>query len=319
MKTFKLFIITSVVILGFITSCKDEDLVLVPEWESAVHGLAEITSTNSDFLYNDPAVGLDVDLQWVSIDGRASVTRIEVFVLFNENYIDIEGNPKIAKHGGDEGRSLMVYEGAAVPTNRTPVSFSLTQADLYDLYQDVTFDYGNGEVSVFSNPDKPQRDDTKRFMWDDAIKIRWEFTTEDGRVFDAWGVSVCTEFPGANCAIDFGVVCASEIEEPEGDWVFDMVDTYGDGWQGGYIGVIVDGVEEHQVFLLSQYEPGGVPISSGQEIINVPPGTTSLSFEWNNDDYNSECEFKITSPKGNVVADVKTPSAGPIKLNLCLE
>jgi hypothetical protein len=324
MKTFRLFTIISMAMLGIITACKDDSLVLIPEWESGVHGLAEITSSNTDFLYNDPNVGLDLDLQWVSIDGMATVTRIEVFVVFNESYIDIEGNEKIASHGGEDGRSLLVLEGGEVPANRTPVSFSLTQADLYALYQDATFNYGNGEVSVFSNPAKPQRNATQRFMWDDAIKVRWEFTTDDGRVFDRWGVSVCTEFPGANCAVDFGVVCASAIAEPEGDWVIDMVDTYGDGWQGGYIIVKIDGADAQHVFIPDQYEnppagSGGVPISSLQTTVTVPPTATSLSFEWSDDDYNSECEFTITSPKGNVVADVSNPSAGPIKLNLCLE
>jgi hypothetical protein len=324
MRTFKIFIFATWIIFGFATSCKDEDQELVPVWESAVHGLAEVTSPNVDFLYNDPSVGLDLNLQWVSIDGKASVSRIEVFALFNESYVDVDGNPKVAKHGGDEGMSLRVYEGAEVPGNRTPVSFSVTQADLYALYKDNTFDYGNGTVSVFNNPDKPQRNETQHFMWDDAIKVRWEFTTTDGRVFDAWGISVCTEFPGANCSVDVAVVCASEIAEPAGDWVFDLTDVYGDGWQGGYIKVIIDGVDAQHVFIPTQYEAppagsGGIPISSMQTVVTVPATATSLEFEWSDDDYNVEVEFTITSPRGNVVADVSNPTAGPIKLNLCLE
>lgn len=331
MKQIRVYTLVLALLLAIGTSCKDDSIELIPKWESAVHGLAEVTSTNTDFLYNDPSIGLDFDLQWISIDGKASVTRIEVFALFNEEYVDGDGNVKVAKHGGEEGRSFVVYEGSAVPANRTFTSFSLSQAELYALYQDVQFDYdgpakdANGEntgpcvsgckpmVSVFNNPDKPQRDSQKHFMWDDAIKIRWEFTTEDGRLFYEWAPSVCNEFPGANCSLDVGVVCASEIEEPAGDWVIDMVDTYGDGWQGGYISVIIDGEEAQQVGL-----PNGGP-SAGQEIISVPATATSLEFEWSDDDFNVECEFTITSPKGNVVADVVNPTAGPIKLNLCLE
>lgn len=324
MKKLKIFLLIGTFVLAFGTSCKDESLVLVPEWETGVHGLAEITSPNVDFLYNDPNVGIDMDLQWVSIDAALTVTRIEVFVLFDESYIDVEGNSKIAKHGGEEGRSYLVLEGGEVPANRTPISFSVTQAELFNLYEDATFDYGDGPVSVFSNPDKPQRDATKHFMWDDALKVRWQFTTDDGRVFDKWGVSVCTEFPGANCAVSFGVACASEISEPAGTWTFDLTDTYGDGWQGGYISVIIDGTESERVFIPSQYDPppagsGGIPISSMQVTVDVPATATSLEFEWSPDDYDSECEFTITSPKGNVVADVSNPTAGPIKLNLCLE
>jgi len=319
MKSIKIYLVLAIVSLGVITSCKDESLQVVPEWESAVHGFADVTSTNSDLLYNDPATDVDIDLKWISIDGKLTVTKIEVFALFNENYIDQDDNPKVAAHGGDDGILLTSFEGSAVPANRTAVSFSVSQDDLFDLYKDATFDYdGDGpkpEVNVFTNPDKPQRNATQHFMWDDKIKIRWELTTSDGRVFKAWGVSVCTEFPGANCAVDLSVVCATEIAPAgaPGNWVFDMQDTYGDGWQGGYISVVIDGTEAHQVKI-----PNGGG-SSGQTIIAVPPGTQTLKFVWSNDDYNSECVFKITSPKGNVVASVATPSPGPIKLDLCLE
>lgn len=313
MRKLKILFIASVMLLGVITSCKDDSLVIVPEWESGVHGLAEVTSANSDFSYNNPDVDLDVDLQWISIDQKVAVTRIEVFVLFNENYVDVDGNPKVAAHGGTDGKSVLVLEGSEVPANRTPVGLSVSQAELYELYKDATFDYGAGEVSVFENPDRPERTADKRFMWEDALKIRWEFTTDDGRVFDKWGVSVCTEFPGANCAIDFGVACSPTIEEPAGDWIFDMKDSYGDGWQGGFISVIVDGVEFEQV---------NIPNGGGSalvETVTIPADATSLKFAWSDDDYDSECSFTIKSPKGNIVASISNPTAGDIKLNLCLE
>jgi hypothetical protein len=321
MKKLKIFSLLLVTLLGVITACKDDSIEIVPEWESAVHGLAEVTSSNTDFLFNDPNVDIDVDLSWISIDSKLTVTRIELFVLYDENYVDGEGNPKVAKHGGDDGRSLAVFEGSAVPANRTPLPFSVSQATLYNLYQDARFDYGDGEVSVFANPDKPMRNDLQRFMWDDKIKIRWEFTTDDGRVFDKWGVSVCTEFPGANCSVDLGVVCAPEIVNPGangGVYTFQMVDTYGDGWQGGYISVIVDGEEFTQVNIPSQYD-GNPPTSALTSTVTVPASATSLEFEWSEDEYNAECEFKIISPKGNVIANAANPTAGKIKLDLCLE
>ena len=119
MRKLKIWISASVMLLGAITSCKDDSLVIVPEWESAVHGLAEITSTNTDFSYNDPTVDLDLDLQWISIDSKVNVTRIEVFALFNEAYVDVDGNPKVAAHGGTTGKSILVLEGSEVPANRT--------------------------------------------------------------------------------------------------------------------------------------------------------------------------------------------------------
>jgi len=306
-------------VFGAVLSCKDDSLELIPEWESAVHGLASISSTNADFLYNSPATPISVDLQWISIDQKASVTKIEVFVKFDENYIDKDGNPAVASHGGADGRSFKVYEGSAVPANRTKVNFSLSQAELYTLYSNATYNYGNGTVSVFNNPANPARDATHRFMWDDDLSIKWVFTSDDGRVFEKWGVSVCTEFPGANCSVDFTVVCASSIQNPQGTWKFDMVDHYGDGWQGGFIGVYVDNVKVEEINIPSQYDPGGVPASSRHEEWTFPVTGAKLEFRWSADDYDVECAFTITSPKGNIIADFDNPPAGVLKLDLCLE
>jgi hypothetical protein len=320
MKAIRKYLVLTMVSIVVITSCKDESLQVVPVWESAVHGFATVTSSNKDFLYNTPTAPIDVDLKWISIDGKLTVTKIEVYALFNENYIDQDGNPKIAAHGGETGELIASYDGSAVPANRTAVKFSVTQDQLYNLYKDREFDYDGEDgpkpsVNVFTNPDKPQRDATHHFMWDDKIELRWEYTTEDGRVFKKWGTSVCTEFPGANCSVNLSIICATDLAPASipGNWTFDMQDTYGDGWQGGFISVVVNGTEFAQVKI-----PNGGG-SSLQTILAIPATATSMKFNWSNDSFNGECVFKITSPKGNVVANVSTPSPGPIKLDLCLE
>lgn len=300
--------------LGLITACKDESLQIVPDWGTAVHGFAKRTSTNGDFLYNDPNVDVDIDLKWISIDSKLQVTKMEVYALFDEAYIDVDGNPKVASHGGSEGKLLKSYEGSAVPANRTAVNFSVTQNALYELYKTAKFDYGNGEVDVFNNPDKPQRNATQHFMWDDAITIRWEYTTDDGRVFSAWAPSVCTEFPGANCEVGISVVCASTIANPGangGLYVINMTDTYGDGWNDAAIRVKVDGVATDYTL-----DDG----SAGVTNVQVPPTAVTIAFEFVSGDWDSEVIFTIKSPKGNTIAKGgPSPAAGPIKLDLCLE
>ncbi len=314
MKSIKKYIIVMIASIGVITSCKDESLQVVPDWESAVHGFASVTSSNSDLLYNDPAVDVDIELEWISIDQKLTVTKMEVYVLFDEAYIDVDGNPKVASHGGAEGKLIQTFEGAAVPANRTAVNFSVSQAAIYALYQSSTFDYGNGSVNVFTNPDKPQRNATQRFMWDDAITVRWEFTTDDGRVFSSWAPSVCTEFPGANCQVGISVVCASDITNPGangGIYEISMTDTYGDGWNDAAIKVIIDGVATNYTLASG---------SAGVTNVAVPPTATTLKFEFVSGDWDSEVIFTIKSPKGNIIAAAgPSPAPGPIKLNLCLE
>src|SRR6187551_2386885 len=131
MRLIRKYLVLMIVSLSVITACKDESLVLLPEWESAVHGLGEITSDATDFNYNDPSVNVDIDLKWVSIDGKLTVTKIEVFALYDESYVDVDGNPAIASHGGTEGRLIQSYDGGAVPANRAPVSFTVNQTSIY--------------------------------------------------------------------------------------------------------------------------------------------------------------------------------------------
>lgn len=213
MKQIKIYTLILAGLLGAITSCKDDSIELVPAWESAVHGYSDFAEGSAqNFVFNDPTTPINVDLQWISIDGRADVSKIDVYVLVNETYVDpTDGNTKVAQHGGDEGRLLTSFEGSAVPASRVPLTFSLDQAAVYNLYQDAQFDYGNGAVPVFANPDKPERDAVNRFTPEDQIVVRWDFTTADGRVFSKWGPSVCTEFPGANCELSWGVICVSDL------------------------------------------------------------------------------------------------------------
>jgi hypothetical protein len=316
MKNIKSLILLFTLIMGSAISCKDDDIQLLPEWETGVHGNAVLQEGSSNtFILDDEAVDLTVDLAWISIGNQLEVEKIEVFVLWNETYTDTDGNPAVAAHGGDEGRLFATFEGDAVPENRSAVTFTVSQANLYTLYEDAAYDYdGDGAaptISAFSNPDKPERDADTRFVPGDAFSIRWEFTTTDGRVFNKWGVSVCTEFPDANCSIDFAVICSPVIASPPGDYTINMLDSYGDGWNGAAIRVIANGTPTDYTI-----DDG----SAGSVVVTIPPGTTTLTFEFVSGDYDSEVTFTIVSPKGNIIAKKgPSPAEGEITLDLCKE
>lgn len=313
MKKIKYLLLTLIGIFALSVSCSD-DKELIPVWESSINGEGTIISTAQDFKSADESVVLEFGLKWISVDGKASVTKMEAFITFKENYVDDDGNPAVADHGT---KPLVTFEGAAVPGNRTDATFTISQPDVYALFQGQTYDYKDGTdgnlIDIFSSDINPARSATVHFAPEDKFTVTWQFTGSDGRVFRAWSPSVCTEFPGSNCQVDFGIVCAEDIEKPDGDWTINMTDSYGDGWQGGFIGILVDGVE---VATASIPNGGG---SSGQTVYTYS-GSGLLSFEWNKDTYDSECGFTITSPSGNVVANVVgPPTEGKVKLNLCKE
>lgn len=177
-----------------LSSCEDPDLNPYLEPETAVHGFAAFsTGSPTNFKLGDMAQAVKFDLQWISIDSKNTVTKMEVFITYTEDYIDLEKNPRVANHGT---KRIVTIEGSNVPANRKPANFSITPQQVYDLFKDAKFDYGTGSVGVFS---AAARTPTSRFTTNDDFNITWAFTTADGRYFDSWSNSVCLEFPGANC------------------------------------------------------------------------------------------------------------------------
>lgn len=216
MKNFKVYSLLALLTVGIVTACKDDTKELVPDWESGVHGQASwVAGSPTNFVFGDQSKALDFNLKWVSIDQENVVTKIDVYVLFDEPFIDPDGNPVIAKHGGNGGKLYASFSGAAVPANRTNLKINITQDAVYQLYKDASFDYDKNEATtptkVFTNPDVPDRTASNPFVKGDAFTVKWTFTTEDGRTFSTWGVSVCTEYPGANCQWAWGVICDSDL------------------------------------------------------------------------------------------------------------
>ena len=311
------FIVLSFFCLAIVVSCKDDSLEGIPDWESAVHGLGSFSATTDDvnFIKGDPSVELDMELLWNSIDNKNEVVKMELFVLFNEAYTDQDGNPKTAKHGGDEGKLFLTLEGAQVPGNKELTSFSVSQDDVYALYSSAAWDYdddGTDSPVWGVGSIRADRNTTDyKFVDGDSFSVRWQFTTDDGRVFDKWGISVCTEFPGANCSVAWAAVCNQTIANPVGNWTINMVDSYGDGWNDAAIRVVVNGVGTNYTLANG---------AAGTTVVAVAPGTTSLTFEFVSGDWDSEVSFTIVSPKGNVVAKGgPSPGVGTLTLDLCKE
>ncbi|MFN7115461.1 MAG: hypothetical protein ACK4TA_01600 [Saprospiraceae bacterium] len=209
MNKIKIFLYVMLLsVLAF--SCKDDSLNPIVPWESAVHGYAKFTATSpTNFALGDKSKTLDLNFQWVSIDGTNTVNKIEFFVAFNENYNDVENNVRTANH---DTLLLRTIEGSAVPGNRTNVNFKITQDELYNLYKDITFDYGNGPENVLG---RTPRTLNAPFTTRDRFVLTWALTTTDGRYFDSWSNSTCTEFEtyrgtrtndgGFNCVVNWTV------------------------------------------------------------------------------------------------------------------
>ncbi|MDA0843516.1 MAG: hypothetical protein O3C07_02190 [Bacteroidetes bacterium] len=314
MKRITTYLFSLSLIAVTLLSCKDDSLIAIPDWESGVHGYGLLTS--------DPAIGfstanasatIDVNFKWKSIDKLNTVTNIDLYVTFNEEYTDKDGNKAVASHGGAQGKKVKSITPQA---DSEFGSFSISQEEIYNVYSSSSFDYGFGAGSqaVYSDPLGKGRGTGKKFVPGDTFRLTWVLTTEDGRVFDSWSPSVCTEFPEANCAIDWGVTCATSIQSRTGDWSISGIDAYGDGWNGASIDVYVDGA------VFASFTVTGAANSA---TITIPAGSSSMYFSYNKGDWDSEVGVTIKNPAGNTLLNWvpydAARSQGEMLLDLCKE
>lgn len=294
-------------------ACTDESLVPEPDPETAVHGYIQRNTDVENFLYQGTDE-LDLNFQWISIDGANTVTKIEFYVTFFEEYTDWEGGSKIANHGT---QLFATYEGAAIPASREAFSFTISQADIYALFSSATYAYDvvDGDdptVNVYGFAGKPNRNATQPFVDGDSFSLRWVMTTADGRVFDTWNDSICLEFPGANCSFNWAVVCSQDIPIPAGGGTIriDGQDSYGDGWNGAAINVVIDGVTTAYTFTSGA--------SDGWDIV-LTGSESEIYFEFVSGDWDSEVTFQITYTDGATVIASWGPSPpeGRVVVNLC--
>ncbi len=177
----------------------------LPDFDSAVHALGKLTTAS--FSIAAPTTPASYTWRWVSIDGLNTVSKVEYSVTLNDAYTDKDGNSRVANHGT---KLWKVLDGTATGQNRSDISGSITQAEVYNLFKDATFDYGlgAGKLPVFS---QRARTAANPFIKSDGISITWVIYTADGRKFDHWSPAVCASLLDAsgnllaNCSMDITV------------------------------------------------------------------------------------------------------------------
>ncbi len=216
-------------VITLLVGCRDESLNPNKPWESGVHalgvfdGVAETAKANFATnartfpLTGQDAAKIDFKIRWVTLDNKLTVSKIVVKVDMIESYTDPDGNPKVASLGGG-GKVVKTIDSPA--PNRQWNNFSITPADVYNLYKDVTVKYDKvNAVKVFENPARPRPAGArlrgplvvagKTISSADAFLVTWELTTTDGLVYKVWNEdSVCLDptpvsQANSNCRLNF--------------------------------------------------------------------------------------------------------------------
>jgi hypothetical protein len=207
-----------------LVGCRDESLNPNQPWEPGVHGWgvfdgvaeagkANIADNSKTFpLTAQDKASIPFKIRWVSLDNKLTVNKIDIKVEMIESYTDSDGNPKTASLGSKVVKTITPAAG-----NRQWNPFTVTPAEVYNLFKDATVKYDKKtDVKVFANPARPRPANA----WlagaikganADVFKITWVLYTTDGLVFSTWNAdSICLDptpvsQANANCSLTFTV------------------------------------------------------------------------------------------------------------------
>ena len=162
----------------------------------------------------------------------------------------------------------------------------------------------------------------------DIIIVQLEVVLTDGRVFGP--DSAAGVITGGFFASPFQYNALLTCSPAPGDYVVEMQDSYGDGWQSpGGIEVNIDGTIVY-VTLCNAWgdlydgclnDTGSLTNNyGGTTSVTIPAGTESATWTYMGDSYPSEVTFQIYGPDGSMVYDSGSdPSPGLLPFAVCAE
>jgi hypothetical protein len=252
-----------------------------------------ISFTISNATSSDLVIGFDWAASSLVTDNAGE--EIGAYVLADMRLL-VTNSPYTGIFGGADGGSAETYEMIGFPDGEYLIVGDFYAVDDIptDLDLTVTFDQ-IGTINGMS------------FDFPMAINTAGDFCAEK--------YIVLAKVVKTGDNYDITPVGEANKVAVEGDWSIQMDDSWGDGWDGAFLTVSINGVE-------TDYEPaagagGGVPTSDTQMF--SAPADASLVITYTDGAYEGEHSFVITAPNGTVTADGPSPTVGTVldSANVC--
>jgi len=291
--------------VGFI-SCEDEDKARFPEHAEIEKGAIFRTVDNGGIINRTDIAGSTYTVTGELVS-QGDVANVSVLVQFVDRTTD--GDPTTPDDNSTGPSLVETADVSTFTTNANGLPEKTFNIPIISALASLGLD-----VSLVDGGDE--------------FVFLIEITMVDGRVFNLenTGASLTGELFFASPLAYTGLVVCLLPEPPSGDWVLNLIDTYGDGWQGSQVVATIDGVETPYIVpdFWGATNVGGnfgdPAYTNVTHTVNVPVGTSTLTFSYVAGDWPSEVEFTIFAPSGNVVATGgPSPVPGEIVLNLCNE
>lgn len=290
-----------IIALAFSTvlSCKDPDNAIYDVFDGIEHGAIlrtlERVSVNYNIFDLNSSFEIVIEEQDEEYGGLLDV--VNVYVSYTDNTDDGVNNDRAEVLLKSISANEFITSANGLPTTSIASSFS-------ESLNALGFTIGDGN-----------------YNGGDEFDFRLEVVLTDGRIFSADDASGSLQgsYFQSPYAYNVGILCipASPIT---GDYVINMQDSYGDGWQGSAVICTIDGVE-FSASLPDYWSTGLGPFSTGTATITVPAGASTVVWSFVAGDWPSEVTFQIIGPNsGNVIGDFgPSPVEGELALNLCNE
>ena len=138
----------------------------------------------------------------------------------------------------------------------------------------------------------------------DDFQIRYEIITTDGRI-----VTSSSDIEYFETVETTECIQLNRDSVVPGDYTIEFEDSFGDGWDGAFITVTINGMATDYTL-----ESG----SSTDTTIVVPEGTTTLIFSYTAGSFEEEHSYVIVDPfGGDAAADGPNPAVGEIAIRVC--
>ncbi len=289
MKNLRLYIALALVAL--VASCSEDDKVTVGVQETVARGavLRTVSFESTTFNVFDPASIFGVTIEEQDLEDGDLLSNIEIYVGFVDN-TDSNGTTSATE---TLVSTVAASEFTSGPNGLPRTSFSVSLGDALSA------------LGVANTP--------ANVTGGDQINIRLVVNLTDGRSFtdvDATGNVSGGSFFSSPYAYRAGINCIP-TSPVTGDYTLTMDDSYGDGWDGAFITVTIDGTS-------TDYTVSTAQATTNTEVITVPGGTTELVWTYTPGNFEGEHSYELEAPTGETAAaDGPGPTPGEIVLNIC--
>ncbi len=267
-------------------SCESDDKIVEQVIDGITSGAILRTRTINSGTFNrfDLASEFSVTVEEQDTQNGALLSSVDVFISFEDNQDDGIDNNRA------EALLTTIPASGFTPGERgLPVTtFSSTLAEALSAAGLVAGQFDGGDNFVF------------RFVINLTDGTTWTNTDANTNITGGSYFSSPYQYTvGVNCI---------PVTPVTGTYVLDMEDTYGDGWDGAFITVTIDGVSTDYTI-----DSG----STANFMIDVPMGTMELVFTYTAGNFENEHIWELFAPSGDTAAAGSPGPPGEIVLNIC--